>query len=255
MEKMTLLQMTQNILSAMNSDEVSSISDTVESMQVAEEIKTTFNELFSNRDIAEFGGLINLETVLGKPNQLRIPDNVSNIKWIKYRNYRTNDIAHFESINYLTPEEFILRFVSNSEAVGDPYEEIVLLDTSPIVYRIAANRVPSYYTIFESDNVLVFDSYDSEYESNLTSSNVLAWGSMSQEFELEDDFIPPIDAHLFPHLLHEARSACFINVKEVANSKEEQRARRQLVRSQSRLNRDLNQLGSVFNGIDYSRKR
>jgi hypothetical protein len=39
LEKMTLLEMTQNILSAMNSDEVNSITDTVESLQVAEEIQ------------------------------------------------------------------------------------------------------------------------------------------------------------------------------------------------------------------------
>lgn len=255
MQKMTLLEMTQNILSAMSSDEVNSIGDTVEAQMVAEEIRTTFYELFSNRTVPEFEGLITLEAVSGRPNQLKIPDNVTSIKWVKYRNGRVNDDSAFETVNYLSPEDFIERFVSNRESQYSSYEDVTLLDSSPVEYRIATNSVPMYYTIFEGDNVMVFNSYDAELESNLTASNSLAWGKLQQTFELTDSFIPPIDANMFPLLLHEARSACFINIKELPNSKEEQRARRQLVRSLPELNRNLNQRGSVFDGHDYSRNR
>ena len=48
MAKMTLLEMTQNILSAMDSDAVNSIGDTVESLQVADVIVETYYELFAN---------------------------------------------------------------------------------------------------------------------------------------------------------------------------------------------------------------
>lgn len=255
MAKMTLLEMVQNILSAMSSDEVNSISDTVESQQVAEEIRTTFFELFSNRSIPEFEGLIALEAVSGKPNQLKIPDNVTNIKWVKYRNARVNDDSNFQTVNYVSPEDFIERFVTNRESQFSSYTDVTLLDSSPVEYRIATNSVPTHYTIFESDNVMVFNSFDEDLESNLTASNSIAWGTLQQTFTLSDDFIPPIDANMFPHLLHEARSACFINIKELPNSKEEQRAKRQLIRSLPNLNRDKNQRGSVFDGHDYSRNR
>lgn len=255
MSKMTLLEMTQNILSAMNSDAVNSITDTVESQQVAEEIRTAFFELFSNRLIPEFEGIVALEPVDDKPNQLRIPDTVANIKWVKYRNARVNDDASFHEVKYIDPEEFVMRFVSNSEGTTTPYEEVALLDSSPVLYRIKTNSVPDYYTIFSSDNVLVFNSYDADLESNLTASNSLAWGTILQTFEMTDDFIPPIDANLFPHLLAEAKSVCFMNVKELPNSKEEQRARRQLIRSQAVNSRDKNARGSVFDGSDYARRR
>ena len=45
MPKLTLLNMTQNILSEMDSDEVNGIADTVESTQVAHIIETMYYDL------------------------------------------------------------------------------------------------------------------------------------------------------------------------------------------------------------------
>jgi hypothetical protein len=47
MAKMTLLEMTQSILSAMDSDPVDSIDETVESIQVADIVKESFTNLLS----------------------------------------------------------------------------------------------------------------------------------------------------------------------------------------------------------------
>jgi hypothetical protein len=257
MAKMTLLEMTQNILSAMSSDEVNSISDTVESLQVAEEIRTTYFMSFANRDIPELEGIVTLEATGDplRPNTLILPDDVERVKWIKYLNYRHGDTPSYEMITYLDPEEFIKRVVEPGPSEHASYTNVRLLDTSPLEYTIANDRSPSYYTVFNNDGVLVFDSFDSLIESNLTGSNSLAWGIHKVTFELNDDYIPPIDEHLFPLFLAEARSSCFVNVKEVANSKEEQRARRQLVRSQFRTHETNPARPGVFSGTDYSRKR
>ena len=42
MAKLTLLEMTQDIMSDMDSDEINSINDSVEALQVAQIIKTTY---------------------------------------------------------------------------------------------------------------------------------------------------------------------------------------------------------------------
>ena len=256
MKKMTLLEMTQNILSSMSSDEVNSISDTVESMQVAEEIRNSFYDLYTNRDIAEFESVVNLDTVgdPSRPHLMKVPSNVHHIKWIKYRNFRSNDSAHFNTVKYLDPEEFLHRIVQMHEGSQTPVQEVTLLTTSPLVFPIRVNKAPDYYTVFDNDATLVFDSYDLEHEDFLTSSSAFAWGVLARTFELADDAIPPIDANLFPHLLSDAKSACFINIKEVSNAKEEQRARRQLVRSQTRLVKSRDQREGIFSS-DYSRKR
>jgi hypothetical protein len=255
MAKMTLLEMTQNILSAMNSDEVNSITDTVESQQVAEEIRNTYLELYSNRDLPEFERLVNLEATGAAPNTLQKPDDIIRLKWVKYLNFRSGNTPSYEFIEYLDPEEFISRIVEQGTSDFGTYTTVPLTSTSPIEYTIATNRVPSYYTIFNNDNILVFDSFDAAYESNLTSSNSIAWGIQDVEFDLADDFIPILDAHMFPHFLAEAKSAAFINVKEVANSKEEQRARRQLVRSQFRTNSTNAQRKGIFDGPSFARNR
>jgi hypothetical protein len=256
MQKMTLLQIVQNILSALSSDQVTSITDTVESTQVAEEVRTTFYELYGNRDIATFEGLVTLESPgsSSTPHILTCPENVSYIRWLKYRDYRdTSGDLKYRDIQYLEPEEFIRRIVEQPDPASSV--SVQLVTTSPATYPIANDRCPQFYTILDDDQTLVFDAFDADEESYLTGSNSLVWAVQFKEFTLTDSFIPPIDANFFPHFLHECRSACFVNIKEVANSKEEQRARRQLVRSQNRIGRTTAQKKGVLSHVDYSRKR
>jgi hypothetical protein len=258
MAKMTLLEMTQNILSAMNSDEVNSITDTVESQQVAMEIKTTYEELYNNRDIPELESVVNLEATGDddRPNTLILPDPTIRLKWIKYLDVRTSGDPKYRNIEYLDPEEYIKRVVELATSSYGTYMYVPLTRNSNVTYTIATDRAPRFYTIFnDEDDVLTFDSFDLDYEDNLTGASSLAWGIQPARFELEDNFIPNIPENLFPHFLAEAKSSCFITIKEVANSKEEQRARRQLVRSQFRLNKTNEERKGVFDAIDYSRKR
>ena len=77
--KMTLLEIVQNILSAMDAEEISSISDTIESQQVAEEVKTTYYENFGNFQLRSRFDIIQLEALADstdKPNILKVPANV-----------------------------------------------------------------------------------------------------------------------------------------------------------------------------------
>jgi hypothetical protein len=253
---MTLLDMTQNILSAMNSDEVNSITDTVESQQVAEEIRTTFLELYNNHDMGTFEGLVNLTSPgdTSTPHYLNLPTNIQFIKWLKYRDFRnTSSDVTYKDLCYLEPEVFVQHIVEQVDPASNV--SVQLLPTSPVTYPIANNRAPTYYTILEANQTIVFDSFDATYESYLTGSNSLAWAVQYQTFSMEDDFTPPIPASEFPHLLAEAKAACFINLKEIANSFESARSRRQLIRSQRRPATVAGQKKGVLSHVDYSRKR
>ena len=68
--KQTLLQMTQSILSDMDSEAVNSISDTVEAQQIASVIEDTFYNISSARDIPEHHQLLNLLLCQLQLNQL-----------------------------------------------------------------------------------------------------------------------------------------------------------------------------------------
>jgi hypothetical protein len=249
---MTLLEMVQNIASALETDEVTSITDTTEALQIAEVLKETFYEQFNNIMVPELRGLVVLQSVsdVSKPNYLKVPSNVNKIEWIKYRNFRNND--RYENIEYVDPEDFLERQLQYTSTGSN-----VVPTTDPVgfTYFIKNNARPTCYTMFD-DNYIVFDSFDQNAEATLQSANTLAFGRLSPEFLMQDDYIPPIDGSLFPLLLAEAKSTCFVNLKQISSTKEEQRAHRQRIRMQNDQFRDKQAQRDYWNrGPNYARNR
>lgn len=230
MKKMTLIEMVQNIASALETDEVNSITDTTESLQIAEVIRETYFEQFNNIEIPEHQGMFQLDSLsdLDSPNYLVIPSTVSKVQWIRYKDFRNSD--RMNEVQFLPIEDFMAMnfefssFNDNILPTVDP--------SSGIAYLIKSNGKPRYFTSFD-DKYLAFDSFDLATESTMQGINSIAFGAMNPEFLMENAFVPVIDANLFPLLLAEAKSTCFINLKQVSSSKEEQKARRQRIRMQN----------------------
>jgi hypothetical protein len=253
---MTLLEMTQNVLSAMSSDEVSVSLTLLSLSKLLMKFALPFEIIYSNHDLATFEGLINLESPgdTTTPNVLLLPETIQSVKWIKYRDTtNTDDNTDFKDLIYLCPEDFIHLIVEQPRPASSA--DIAILPLSPVTYPINNLKSPSYYTILDTEQVLVFDSFDSNSESFLTGSNSIAWGLFYKVFDLEDDFIPPLPANEFPRLLAEAKAFCFANIKEMNNPKEEQRAHRQKVLTQRRRAVVPGQQRGALTGVDYSRKR
>lgn len=253
MKKMTLLEMVQNIASALDTDEVNSINDTVESLQIAEVIKETFYEQFNNIFIPEHQALFRLDNVadLTRPNYLRLPADVAKLHWLKYFDYGMQ--AYTSELEYLSQEEFFDRMLQYWPVADDGLTEVT--DGSGLIYYVPNNTRPTSYTMLE-DDLLVFDGYDSSSESTLQGSKTVAFGTKAFNFLMEDDFVPPLDANLFPLLLAESKSVCFINLKQISSSKEEQRARRQRIRMQNDQFRNANAQGRYWDrSPNFARRR
>lgn len=247
--RMTLLEMTQNILSAMDSDEVNSISDTVESQQVAEEIVTTYYELFAARDLPSSKQLMTLEALsdTDHPNYMKIPDGVLSVAWIRYK----DDDGYYQEVKYLEPVDFLNRVTRYSTtdaivAIGD-------LSNASITMNITNDASPQWWTTFDN-TYIVFDSFNETTDATLQESKSLCEAVKLPELVLADASVPDLDTVLFPLLLAEAKKACFINFKGVSNANEERRARRQLVRTQNNLWRG-DQRRPYNRTPDYSRRR
>ena len=71
----TLLSMVQSILSDMDSEDVNSISDTVEAQQIASVIQDTYFNLISAREIPEHKQMLQLTSLSDsqKPTHFSIP--------------------------------------------------------------------------------------------------------------------------------------------------------------------------------------
>lgn len=246
--KMTLLEIVQNILSAMDSDEVNSISDTVESNQVAEIVKETYYEQFNGLEIPQFRTAIRLDGLgdLARPNYMLIPDNVSQLEWVKYQ-----DDGRYRDVAYCSPDAFFDRVLQNTLETDNVQ---LVTDISGVQYYIKNNKSPHFYTSMD-DKYCIFDSYDNTQDSTLQDSKCFAFGQIIPTWEMADEFVPELDASLFPLLLAEAKSVSFVNLKQTASSKEEQRARRQRIRMQNNRHRDAMAQKRSYDGPNFARTR
>lgn len=98
----TLLEMTQEVLSALDSDAVNSISDTVESTQVATIIKRKYYDILSRGSIPDQQVLLQL-TASGdatKPTLMYVPEGVVRIDWVKYFDVNPNDSQTTSSFSH-----------------------------------------------------------------------------------------------------------------------------------------------------------
>jgi hypothetical protein len=213
--KRTLLEMTQSILSDMDSEAVNSISDTVEAQQIASVIEDTFFNIVAAKDIPEHRQLIKLTSLSDstKPTHFTYPTNTRVLDVVQY-NIGTN----YADVSYVEPMVFLDRMTPD---VG-----IVVTDVkggTPLYIR--NDRMPTYYTSFDDENI-VMNSYDASVEAILQNSKTRAYGYVYPTFSQTDDFTPDIDDTMLPYLLAEAKSVCFSLFKSGSDPKVEQSARR-----------------------------
>lgn len=243
MAKMTLLEIVQDILSDMDGDEVNSINDSVEALQVAQIIKSTYYTIIDGKDFPWLKELFQLNTSgsATRPTYMKLPTDIIDLDWIKYNVRKATDTKNmYTKMVYKTPEEFLditdRRDTSSSNIM-------VQSDTSGVKINIFTDRAPQYFTSFD-DEVLVFDAYDSVLENSLQNSKTQCFGKRSVAFTLSDSFTPDLPVQMFSYLLNEAKSVCFATLKQVANVKAEQA-------SISQKRRMSQEAWKIKNGISY----
>lgn len=226
MAKLTLLEMVQDILSDMNSDEVNSIDDTPDSLQVAQIVKSSYFELIGNKNWPHLRELITLEASAdnNKPTHMKVPELIKELQWIKYNKRDVDDTRNkYEDVKFLYPDEFL----DLTNAYNDSLAEVdIITDFSGVVFNIKNDEAPTFWTSFDDDYV-VFNSYDNEVDTTLQSSKTQCSAFREPSWSMVDGFIPDLPSEAFPALLADAKSACFMRLKQMPDQKSEQQALRQ----------------------------
>lgn len=255
---LTILDVVQKILNDIDSDLVNSISDTVEASQAAEIVRDTYYEMFDNRTWPYSGRFIQM-TGLGDtshPTHILIPDDVVEWEFIKY-DIRT-DIAgrqQYQDILFREPKDFIeLTNIRNSL---DSSTQVVT-DFGGAKLLIRNDHRPSWWTTFD-DRYIVFDSFDNNIDSTIQQSKIQAYGykrpviTLTDTFEFTSDILPQ---RFYSLLIAESKSAASLKLRQMADTKEEQKARRQrFSASQERLSRSERDRGIPNFGRPNSGKR
>lgn len=237
--KYTLLELTQSILSSMDSDEVTSINDTVESLQVVEVIKTVYDDIISRSDLQTSKTLFNLTEsgLAAKPTLMTKPDDIDKLEWIKFNAIRDGDTSpNWVYVRYLTPEVFV--DMMHSQNLTESWIESfnhTFPDGSNVLFYYRNNQSPENYTTFD-DGSIFFDAYDSALDTFLPSSKTICYGSRVSDFQAVDSYVPNLHPQQFALLLNEAKSLAWAELKQTVHQKAEQTARRNWVHLQKTRN-------------------
>lgn len=223
--RMTLLEIVQDVLNDLDSDKVNSINDTIESDQVAAIVKSCYFEMIGNRNWPHLKKLFQLEhsNNLARPNYLQIPLLLKELVFFRYEVQKLGGKVETKEVRYKHPDEF-LRLVSSRDSTLDTVTTVI--DPSGSKLLIQNNKAPTYWTSFD-DYYIVTDSYDKEVDDTLMKSKTQCLGYMHPDWTHVDTFIPDLPSEAFPALVAEVKSTAFVNVKQMANQKAEQKAGRQ----------------------------
>jgi len=226
--KYTLLEMTQTILSSMDSDEVSSISDTPESLQVATVIRTAYLDLITRANLPEQFSLTTLDASGDntKPTLMTLPETVDKVEWIRYDKQTVDDpYANMQQVIYLSPDTFLERMYQLDQTATNVGTFDHTLNNDLITFYYEDDIAPCYYTVFD-DFTYIFDSYDSAVDTTLQKSKTLVYAKNQVEFSMTDAFIPALDESQFSLLLNEAKSLAWAELKQSVHQKAEVSSRR-----------------------------
>lgn len=240
--KLTLLKMTQDILSRMSSDEVNSISDTTESLQVAGIIRNKYFDILTRVPLPEQEMLLQLDPSLDgtMPVLMYVPDGVVNLKWIKYFDSNvldgsstgsfqhdlntdiTDTAGGFSSVppGYLDvtilPNRTFINLVNRFNLSDSHVASFNFTDQSPgksFVFNYRTDRQPRHCTIIKNKFV-IFDSYDNTQDSTLQASKTMFFGQVEPIFLMSDSFTPDLAEEQFPLLFNEALAVAFFELKQ-----------------------------------------
>lgn len=252
MAKATLLSIVQDILSDADSDDVNSINDTVEADQCARVVRDCHDQLVDLHDLEHLKTMKQLTaTSASTPNVMERPEGFHTIEWVRYDvRDDAGDPQNYELVDYMEVNDFINMCMSRST---DDSNVTAITHSTGLVLPIITDRRPQYYTVMdEGSDELVFDSYDSDVDTNLQASKSLAYGMQRPTLTLSDSATMTLPRHLETLVKREAR-ALFFDLYKDGTTREIDRTRR---RAEVRAQRQRNIIKNTDNDNrpDYGRK-
>lgn len=245
--KMTLLEMVQEILSSMDSDEVNSYDDTVESYQVALLVRRTFYDIATELGLPENETLFRLtasgDTAL--PCKMSLPSNVTDLRDINYdRRADGATNSDWYPVHYVSLDQFLQRQTGMKDTETNVLSMAIANRDGDTFNILCYNdRWPSCYTTFD-DGTLIFDAYDVDIEDTLTNARTMCVGSTYSTYTLSDNFTPDLSPEQFSYFFNKAKTRAFLEIKQMENPEAVAETRAQKIRLQAnkRVIKDQSQL-------------
>jgi len=258
MKNATLLELVNNVLLGMNSNEVNTITQSIEAQQVALIARDVYEYLeeLQRWDHKLSKASLQLATPTAEVNAIGIPDGIQKIEEIRYEVPRDPSNPTGDSVlkllGYVSPDDFV-------EQTKEELDNTVVVKmrsngTWPqfdLDYYIRNDKEPDCWTSINYTTVL-FDSYNSDREITLDPLKMQILGYVKYEFdETDDDLdiqIPSHDWSLYKNLVV---SKSWLEIKQTQNPASDRMAQRLLTRSH---NTSKRRVTNPLSGVNYGRR-
>jgi len=253
MAKSTLIEIVQLILSDSDGDEVNNVSDTIESAQCAEVIRSEFTIIADEFDLKMQETMTQLTaTSTSTPTRMDRPEGFHSIETCWYdKRITAGADPNFQEVLWMDPERFLA--MSFSLNASDSEVETLTLADSGHTLNFRNDRAPTYYTILEGYDEIYFDAYDTDLETNLQASKSLVKGVQRPTLALTNGATPDLPENLMVLLKNRARAMYFDLYKGGTTKEVDKRQRNSEVRSQ-RKKYITKQTQDERSGPNYGRK-
>ena len=231
--KYTLLDMVQDVLSSMDSDEVNSISDNTEAQQVARVIRACYFDVISNK-LPETTTLLQLDPSndVTKPVLMYVPEDVHNFIFVRYdKQLEDATTSDFTDVTPLSVEDFfnMTQSLSLDDTNVEAMNHNVASNTFEFLYR--NDKSPDYYTCIDNRTIF-FDSYDAAVDATLQKAKTFCMGEKETVFSSVDAYEIDLNEKEHVWLLNEAKALAFQELKQQTHAYAEKTSKRQRIKAQ-----------------------
>jgi hypothetical protein len=247
----TLLQVVTEVAENVNSDEVTSLTNTSIEVDDIRKICLRTLEDIALRNEWEFLKDRPLQLLAGtNVIELAIPTTVQRVQTVKYRHVVAGVQSGFTTLQYMHPDDFLHRLQNNNPAEAQ-YDTVTL--TGGAELYPANNKHPRFWTSFDEKNI-VFDSYDSaENASGVEAGDSAILATIYLDFTGSnvETWVAPIPESMFQLWVQEASADASVKLRQTEDPREERKARRsyvQQIRKEPVTNKD-----SGSKEVDYGR--
>lgn len=138
--RLTLLQMVQSILSSLGSDEVNSISDTTESLQVADIVKQTYMNMIGRYDLPQHNQPFQLQASdsAASPVLMSFPPGVTRIEWLKYLDTNPQDSTQVDQYGAYSKHDTNTDLVANANGWSTSSLTSNTIQTGTLTFTVGA---------------------------------------------------------------------------------------------------------------------
>lgn len=233
----TLGYTVQRVLEKLDLDVVNSINDSQDAILIAREAEDTFYDLVNRSEWPKNKTLIKMNSVsdVNNPTCLQISEDTLYIEDFRYNVATSTDTdANFRKLEQLSNEDFMTLTLSRSDSDSDT----TTATYNGVEFYVYNNQAPRYFTLFDNEYVIMDSWYETE-ESTVAGSKSICTGTVAPTFEVDDDYVIPMDKKMYPLFLSELTAAASMALTGVPAMEEERRRFRAI----SRLRRKDSKIG------------